>query len=152
LAVGTHLGDDDEPEFFPVEMEGHGGAVSGDKGRSRGAPYTGRVVMVRLAGGLATLVSGLLLVIVLVRDVGLNPLNGWTIFLGFLAAGLLLGRSDGASVFAACVVLLLAMIPALIGGLGLLYLPALVLGAVGGGSQRRGDACRVTLSECTRHE
>lgn len=108
--------------------------------------------MVRLAGGLATLVSGLLLVIVLVRDVGLNLLNGWTIFLGFLAAGLLLGRSDRASVFAACLALLLALTPALIGGLGLLYVPALVLGLSGVVAGGRRDPPRDRRSTAMRTE
>lgn len=85
-----------------------------------------------VAGVLAAGVSGVLLVAVLVRDVGLNPLNGWTILLGFLGAGLLLGRSDRASALGASLLLLLALLPALIGGLGLLYVPSLVLGMVAG--------------------
>ncbi len=97
------------------------------------------MVLVRIVAGVFALgVSGLLLVVVLVRDhVVLNPLNGWTILLGFLGAGLLLGRSDRASALGSSV-LLLALLPALIGGLGLLYLPPLVLGLVvkaGGGSE-----------------
>ena len=92
--------------------------------------------MARVAGALAAFVSGGLAVVVFVRDVGLNALNGWTILLGFFAAGLFLARSDRASVFAACILLLLAMLPALIGGLGLLFLPALVLGAIGAGQAR----------------
>ena len=89
--------------------------------------------MVRVAGALAAFVSSGLVVVVIVRDVGFNPLNGWTIVLGFFAAGLFLARSDRASVVAACILLMLAMLPALIGGVGLLYLPALVLGAIGVG-------------------
>jgi hypothetical protein len=94
------------------------------------------VLIVRVAGALATLASSGLVVVVVVRDVGLNPLNGWTIVLGFFAAGLLLGRADRASAFVACILLLLAMLPSLIGGLGLLYLPALVLGVIGAGPAR----------------
>ncbi len=90
----------------------------------------------KVAGILAAGVSGLLLVVVLVRDVGLNPLNGWTILLGFLGAGLFLRRSDRASAFGASLLLLLALLPALIGGLGLLYVPSLVLGVVVGAGGR----------------
>lgn len=63
----------------------------------------------------------------LVRDVGLNPMNGWTILLGFFAAGLLWARPGNGCLLAAWIALLLAMLPALIGGLGLLFLPSLVL-------------------------
>ncbi|HEV2071331.1 MAG TPA: hypothetical protein VGR26_16190 [Acidimicrobiales bacterium] len=93
-----------------------------------------------VAGVLAAGVSGVLLLVVLVRDhVSLNPLNGWTILLGFLGAGLFLRRCDRASAFAASLLLLLGLVAALIGGLGLLYVPSVVLGVVagaGGGGQR----------------
>ncbi len=98
-----------------------------------------------VAGVLAAGVSGVLLV-VLVRDVGLNPLNGWTILLGFLGGGLFLRRSDRASAFGASLLLLLGLAPALIGGLGLLYVPSVVLGVVvgaGGGGQRSEAASAV---------
>jgi hypothetical protein len=85
------------------------------------------VVLVRLASALAGVVSAGLLAIVLVRDVGLNPLNAWTILLGFLAAALLWTRASNGRVLAAWIALLLAMLPALMGGLGLLFLPSLVL-------------------------
>lgn len=95
-----------------------------------------------VAGVLAAGVSALLLVVVVVRDqVSLNPLNGWTILLGFLAAWLFLTRSDSASSFAASLLLVLGLVPALIGGLGLLYVPSVVLGMVvgaGGGGRRLG--------------
>ncbi|HEV2070728.1 MAG TPA: hypothetical protein VGR26_13125 [Acidimicrobiales bacterium] len=96
----------------------------------------------KVAGTLAAGVSGVLLVVVLVRDVGLNPLNGWTILLGFLGAVLFLRRSDRASAFGASLLLFLALLPALIGGLGLLYVPSLVLGVVvgAGGSGQRSEA------------
>jgi hypothetical protein len=89
------------------------------------------VVLVRLAGALAGAVSAVLLVTVLVRDVGLNLLNGWTIVLGFLAAGLLVARAGRGHLLVAWIMLALAMAPALIGGLGLLYLPPLVLVTLG---------------------
>ena len=90
------------------------------------------MLLIRLAGVLAGVVSAALLVVVLVRDVGLNALNGWTILLGFVAAGILLARADRRSLFAAWIILFLAMVPALIGGIGLLYVPSLVLVAVFG--------------------
>jgi hypothetical protein len=86
---------------------------------------------IRLAGVLSASASAALLVIVLVRDVRLNPLNGWTMLLGLVAAGLLLSGADGVGLFAACVILVLAMVPALIGGSGLLHVPSLGLNAVG---------------------
>ena len=107
------------------------------------AGYTSPVAIARnVAGILAASVPGVLLVVVLVRDVGLNPLNGWTILLGSLGAGLFLIRSDPASAFAASLLLLLALLPALIGGLGLLYVPSLVLGVVvgAGGEGQRSEA------------
>ena len=81
----------------------------------------------RVAGALAAAASAALLVTVLVRDVGLNVLNGWTIALGILAAGLLLSRRAPGTDVLAVGALVVAMVPALIGGLGLLYLPSLVL-------------------------
>jgi hypothetical protein len=81
------------------------------------------VVLVRLAGALAGAVSAVLLVTVLVRGAGPNLLNGWTIVLGFLATGLRVARAGRGHLLAAWIILVLAMAPALIGGLGLLYLP-----------------------------
>ena len=89
------------------------------------------MVLLRLAGALAGAVSAVLLITGLVRDVGLNLLNGWTIVLGFLAAGLLVARAGRGRVLAAWIILVLAMAPALIGGLGLLYLPSLILATLG---------------------
>jgi hypothetical protein len=89
------------------------------------------VVLARLAGTLAGAVSAALLVTVLVQDVGFNVLNGWTIVLGFLTAGLLLARAGRGALLAAWIILVLAMAPTLVGGLGLLYLPSLVLVALG---------------------
>jgi len=67
---------------------------------------------------------------VLVRDVGLNPLNVWTILLGFLAAALLWTRPGNGRLLPAWIALMLAMLPALVGGLGLLFLPSLALVAL----------------------
>lgn len=82
----------------------------------------------RMAALFAAGASLLLLVIVIARDVSLNVWNGWTIALGFVAAGVLWSSSAARSTLAACIVLLAAMLPALFGGLGLLYVPALVVG------------------------
>lgn len=80
------------------------------------------------AGGFAAIgVSAVLLVVVLVRDVGLNVLNGWTIFLGLAAGVVVLLQPRRPVVVAAIVAVALAMFPALIGGLGLLFLPSLFL-------------------------
>ena len=82
----------------------------------------------RLVGGsLAVAASALLLVIVLVRDVGLNPANGWTITLGFIGGAMAIARAGSVSVLAAWFLVLLASLPALIGGVGLLFVPSLVL-------------------------
>lgn len=60
---------------------------------------------------------------VLVRDVGINVLNGWSISLG-LAAALLSFKALERPVagLAAITLLILAMLPALLGGMGLLFL------------------------------
>ena len=77
-------------------------------------------------------VSVALLVLVLARDVGLNPLNGWTIGLG-VGGGALAVRAAGLTETAAAAMLvLLGMLAALIGGFGLVYLPSLLLIALGG--------------------
>ncbi len=92
------------------------------------ADYPDAMAATRAAGSLAAAVSALLLVVVVVRDVGLNAANGWTIALGSLAAALLLGGGrDRAALVGACIALLAAMVPALIGGMGLLYVPSLLL-------------------------
>jgi len=83
--------------------------------------------MLRLAAALAAAVSAALLVTVLLRDIGLNPLNVWTIVLGLLASGLLAVPGTRGHLLAPWIILVLAMVPALIGGLGILYLPSLVM-------------------------
>jgi hypothetical protein len=91
------------------------------------------VRLVRWGGGLAVAVSLGLWVLVLVRDVGLNVLNGWTIFLGVGAGLAVILRPRPVIAVAAVSALVLAMLPALIGGLGLLYLApvALILAGLG---------------------
>lgn len=76
---------------------------------------------------MATAASGVLLAVVLVRDVGLNPLNGWTIALGLAGGVLAMRASSLAETVAASVLVLLALVPALVGGFGLVYVPSLVL-------------------------
>ncbi|MBA2443917.1 MAG: hypothetical protein H0V49_01110 [Nocardioidaceae bacterium] len=81
----------------------------------------------RVGGWLAVGVSVALLGVVLVRDVGLNVLNGWTIVLA-AAGGLIAITRDGrAARLTAFALVLLAALPALVGGFALLYIPSLVL-------------------------
>ena len=97
-----------------------------------------------LGGALSILSSCLLLVVVLTRDVGLNVLNGWTIVLG-LAAGLALLPERLRSVRAhtlSQVLLILAAVPALVGGLGLLYIPSFLLVTI---AKHRGGRRHSTL-------
>ncbi|MGH9031926.1 MAG: hypothetical protein ACRDZV_07320 [Acidimicrobiia bacterium] len=91
-----------------------------------------RRLVAKVAGVLAVAVSALLLLAVTGGDVGLNPLNGWTILLGFVAGGLVLARSDGRYRAFAALILILGMLPALIGGVGFLYVPSLILLPFGG--------------------
>lgn len=93
--------------------------------RERGAALT------RLGGHLAVLVSIVLAVIVLSRDAGPNWLNGSTIVLGAAGGVLAVVAVNRLQLAAAWVVMLLAMAPALIGGLGLLYVPSLILLPIG---------------------
>ncbi len=85
------------------------------------------VRLVRLGGWLAIEVSLALLAVVLIRDVGLNALNGWTILLGAIGGAVAVRRSSAVSVLVAWFLVFLAMLPALFGGLGLLYVPSLAL-------------------------
>lgn len=85
------------------------------------------------------MISLALWTLVLVRDVGVNLSNGWTIVLGLLGGVALLGRTERpGAVPAALVLTLLAMIPALIGGMGLLFL--LPIGMMVAGTWRRRTA------------
>ena len=93
--------------------------------RTRGA-------LARAGGWLAILVSVALLVIVLVRDVGCNPFNGWTIGLGLLGGAVAIRAATVTERVAATVIVLLATVPAVLGGMGLLYVPSLVLIPLGG--------------------
>ena len=77
---------------------------------------------VRLGAALAVAISLGLFIVVLVRGVGLNVLNGWTIFIGIGAGVAAFLRPQPRTVVASSVALVLALVPALIGGLGLLYL------------------------------
>lgn len=90
--------------------------------------YAGCVVLNRTGALLSAMVSVVLLGVVIARErATLNVLTGWTIALGFVAAWLLWRENDSRSMVAACVALLAAAIPALVGGLGLLYVPSLVI-------------------------
>ena len=53
------------------------------------------------------------------RDVGLNPFNGWTIGLGLIAGAVAMRAATVTETVAATVIVLLATVPALLGGMGL---------------------------------
>lgn len=81
----------------------------------------------RIGGWLAIEVSFLLLGVVLVRGVGLNAFNGWTIAVGIAGGVMANAGRRMADLVIAVGLLLIAMLPAMFGGLGLLYLPSLAL-------------------------
>jgi hypothetical protein len=72
-------------------------------------------------------VSLALLGVVLVRHVGLNAFNGWTIFVGIAGGVIAITCRQAAALVLAFGLVLVAMLPAMFGGLGLLYLPSLLL-------------------------
>ena len=79
---------------------------------------------------LAILVSAGLLISLAIRGVGYNALNMWTIVVAIVAGWLAIRggrREDGAGLGWAVVLLLLAILPAVFGWAGLLYLPSLFL-------------------------
>ena len=81
------------------------------------------MTLVRLAGVSAAVVSLALWTIVLVRNVDINVLNGWSISLGLAAAFLSFKAVERRTAgLTAITLLVLAMLPALFGGLGLLFL------------------------------
>ncbi|MDP9070936.1 MAG: hypothetical protein M3N68_06585 [Actinomycetota bacterium] len=88
--------------------------------------------LVRLAGWLAIEASVALLAVVVIRDVGLNAVNGWTISLGATGGVVAVRRSNPIWVLVAWFLIFIAMLPAAFGGLGLLYIPSLALLLVGG--------------------
>ena len=79
------------------------------------------------AGLVAIGVSLLLLVVVLVRDVGLNPVNEWTILLGGAAGARAMRAGRRWRVAVALALLVAAALPASPGGMGLLYAPSVGL-------------------------
>jgi len=94
--------------------------------------YRRYMALIRLGAAATAAVSFGLWAVVLVRDVGLNPFNGWTIALGIAAAfPALLAPARPVAVFGSITMIVLAMLPALFGGLGLLYLLPIVLLFVG---------------------
>jgi len=80
-----------------------------------------------MGGWIAVGVSAALLGVVLVRDLGFNILNGWTMVAGTVGGLIAVARRQPSALGVAFGLVLLATLPALYGGLGLLYLPALVL-------------------------
>jgi hypothetical protein len=85
----------------------------------------------RVGGALSLVVSVALLISVTVRGL-VNGLNLWTIVLGGVAGLLALQpRATGRALVVAVALLVGAALPALIGGIGWLYLPSLILLVVG---------------------
>ncbi len=81
----------------------------------------------RIGGLLAVAVSVVLLVSVVFRGL-VNPLNLWTILLGAIAGTLALQRRPTRlALFVSIVLLVGAALPALIGGVGYLYVPSIIL-------------------------
>jgi len=73
---------------------------------------------------------------VLVRGVGVNALNGWTIALGLVSAVVLIRAERFTDAIAGAALLVIAATPALIGGMGLLYVPSVGFAAVGAAKSR----------------
>ncbi|HSL12418.1 MAG TPA: hypothetical protein VLA82_13995 [Actinomycetota bacterium] len=97
-----------------------------DRARTSAEPPTSWTVA-RVAGGLAVAVAIVVAVSLPLRDVDFNAANLWTLLLG-AAGGLLafLARSKG-SLAGATVAITLAALPALVGWVGWLFLPSLVI-------------------------
>jgi hypothetical protein len=84
--------------------------------------------LVAVGATLVLVVSVALALTVLFRDVGLNPLNLFTIVLGSGAAALAFLRPDSVPMLmVANILLIVALLPTLIGGAWILYLPSLLL-------------------------
>ena len=89
----------------------------------------GKNGLVKFGAIWAAAMSALLAIWLVVRaSVDLNPLNFATLVLATAAAVIAIWRSTSlTALIISDVLLFLAMVPALIGGVGFLYLPALVL-------------------------
>lgn len=99
-----------------------------------------------LAGALLALVFSVgLAFAVVIRDVAFNPLNLWTIVGGALGGAIVVASPGHARL--AAVIVAVAAAPALIGGLGLLYAPSVILLA----SRRRLIPNRSRKSSDQRH-
>jgi hypothetical protein len=81
----------------------------------------------RVSGWCAIAVSVVLLGVVLVRPVGLNAANGWTIALGLIGGGVAARASTRREVLISIALLVLAAVPAMFGGTGLLFVPSIVV-------------------------
>ena len=103
----------------------------------------------RLGGWLAIGASLGLLGVVLARGVGLNVLNGWTIVIGAGGGLFAITRPQPPALGVASALVFLAMLPALFGGLGLLYLPAQVLIAPLRRQRRRGAMSSSSVTSAT---
>ena len=92
----------------------------------------------RVAAVLALVVSLALVAVVVVRDVGFNVLNGWTIVLGLVGCVVLARAQNRVDLLVGAVVLSLGLTPALLGGFGLLYLPSVGLTVVAAIDRKEG--------------
>lgn len=102
----------------------------------------GGVRSARVLGGIAAIAaSAALFIVVLVRDVGPNPANLFTIVGAALAGAAAIGTTSRSSIGRAIVAIVVFAAPALFGGLGLAYAPAvaLLLLALSGSGADRGD-------------
>lgn len=94
--------------------------------------------LARWGGFLGIAVSSLLLVSLVARGVELNILSGWTIMMGIAGGVVALKAVSRLSLLVAGMSFVLAMLPAMIGGVGFLYVPSLVLvvaPAIGAGAR-----------------
>jgi hypothetical protein len=82
-------------------------------------------------GALALVVSAGLAVWVVVRGVGLNPFVAWTLLVASVAGLLAMWRQTRPVLLLAAGLLVLAALPAMFAGVGLVYLPSVLLLGVG---------------------
>lgn len=85
----------------------------------------------RFGAWLAVAISGALAVWVSSREVGLNVANGWTIISAATAGVVVLLWAKRWACVLAAFLILLALVPAVFGGIGFLYVPSLAMFIVG---------------------
>ena len=80
-----------------------------------------------VGGALAILASTVLLVVFEVRGLGLDTMNAWTILIAIVAGAVALLPEDLRLRPSAACMLMIALVPTVAGGIGLLYVPSVVL-------------------------